>query len=48
MHLPSPTMNTITITPAEPAQHGLLFRLLQLYYFEASTWSDEDILPSGL
>ncbi|SFZ73344.1 GNAT family N-acetyltransferase [Chitinimonas taiwanensis] len=48
MKLPPPTMNTITITPAGPAQHGLLFRLLQLYYFEASHWSDEDILPSGL
>jgi predicted acetyltransferase len=27
---------------------ALLFRLLQLYYFEATHWSGEDLLPGGL
>lgn len=32
---------------AEPADAALLYRLLQLYYFEQSHWSAEDIQPDG-
>lgn len=41
-------MNHIDIERAIPGDHSLLFRLLQLYYFDSTRWSGEDILPDGL
>lgn len=41
-------MNGFTIDRAAPGDKTLLFRLLQLYYFDASRWSGEDILDTGL
>lgn len=41
-------MKSISIDAAGPADQDLLFRLLQLYYFEATRWSGEDVGASGL
>lgn len=41
-------MEALKIIPATLQDATVLFRLMQLYYFEASAWSDEDILPEGL
>lgn len=41
-------MRSLSIERAGRADHALLFRLLQLYYFEATRWSGEDIGPDGL
>lgn len=41
-------MTTISIDVAGPADQDLLFRLLQLYYFEATRWSGEDMAADGL
>lgn len=41
-------MTTISIDVAGPADQDLLYRLLQLYYFEATRWSGEDIAADGL
>lgn len=41
-------MEALKIIVASPQDATVLFRLMQLYYFEASAWSDEDILPEGL
>lgn len=41
-------MPALTIERAGEQDRDLLFRLAQLYYFEASSWSGEDILADGL
>jgi len=41
-------MTSISIDAAGPADQDLLYRLLQLYYFEATRWSGEDLDTSGL
>lgn len=41
-------MNGFDIERAVPGDGALLFRLLQLYYFDATRWSGEDILDTGL
>lgn len=41
-------MPAFSIERATAAEFPLLFRLLQLYYFEATRWSGEDILGDGL
>lgn len=38
----------VDIRLAQAADHALLFRLLQLYYFEATRWSGEDLQADGL
>ena len=40
-------MDGFSIQAATAADKSLLFRLLQLYYFEATRWSGEDILDDG-
>ena len=44
---PAP-MDHFTIERAGIGDAKLLFRLLQLYYFDATRWSGEDILDTGL
>ena len=41
-------MSDLDISLAQASDHALLFRLLQLYYFEASSWSGEDLQSDGL
>lgn len=41
-------MSHIDISLAQAGDHALLFRLLQLYYFEATRWSGEDLQADGL
>lgn len=38
----------VTLRPATVADADVLFHLMQLYYFEASTWSGEDLSAKGL
>lgn len=40
-------MQGLTIATASVADADVLYRLLQLYYFEASAWSGEAIAPDG-
>jgi predicted acetyltransferase len=40
-------MHHLSIERATPGDKNLLFRLMQLYYFEATRWSGEDILEDG-
>jgi predicted acetyltransferase len=41
-------MSQVSVIPLKLDTISALQRLLQLYYFEASFWSKEQILPSGL
>ena len=41
-------MHQFSIHVATPAEQGLLFRLLQLYYFDSTRWSGEDLQDDGL
>lgn len=41
-------MMGVAIDRATVLDQALLFRLLQLYYFEATRWSGEDLGPDGL
>lgn len=41
-------MGALTLVKATPQDADVVFRLMQLYYFEASAWSDEEIRPDGL
>ena len=41
-------MNQLSIEPAQPKDQTLLFRLLQLYFFDSTHWSDEDLQEDGL
>ena len=41
-------MHRFSIDVAQPAERGLLFRLLQLYYFDSTRWSGEDLQDDGL
>jgi predicted acetyltransferase len=41
-------MQLINITRATAGEQTLLYRLLQLYYFESSRWSGEDARNDGL
>ncbi|WP_411850099.1 GNAT family N-acetyltransferase [Stenotrophomonas sp. LGBM10] len=43
-----PVTTPLRMTIATVADTDTLFRLLQLYYFEASAWSGEEIQPDGL
>lgn len=40
-------MHDLSIQCATQGDKDLLFRLMQLYYFEATRWSGEDILENG-
>ena len=40
-------MRGLTLSAASVADTDVLHRLLQLYYFEASAWSGEQIAPDG-
>ncbi|MDY0976296.1 GNAT family N-acetyltransferase [Massilia sp. CFBP9012] len=46
--MPIEVMPAFSIERAVVAERPLLFRLLQLYFFEATRWSGEDILDDGL
>lgn len=41
-------MDGLTIANATPQDANVVFRLMQLYYFEASAWSGEEILADGV
>ena len=41
-------MNELSIEPATLQDKTALFRLLQLYFFDATRWSDEDLQQDGL
>lgn len=41
-------MDGLTLVKATPQDADVVFRLMQLYYFEASAWSDEEIRADGL
>ena len=41
-------MDNLKLVKATPQDAEVVFRLMQYYFFEASAWSDEDILPDGL
>lgn len=41
-------MSDSTISLAVAGEERILFRLLQLYYFESSRWSSEDLQDDGL
>lgn len=41
-------MDGLTLVNATAQDADVVFRLMQLYYFEASAWSDEEILSDGL
>jgi predicted acetyltransferase len=41
-------MNELSIGPASLEDKTLLFRLLQLYFFESTRWSNEDLQEDGL
>lgn len=40
-------MRGLTLAAASPADTDVVYRLLQLYYFEASAWSGETIASDG-
>lgn len=41
-------MNELSVEPATLKDKTLLFRLLQLYYFDSTRWSGEDLQEDGL
>ncbi|MDW5418718.1 GNAT family N-acetyltransferase [Iodobacter sp. CM08] len=41
-------MHQLSIEPAKPEDKTLLFRLLQLYFFDSTQWSEEDLQEDGL
>lgn len=41
-------MSRVKLTPLKMTETAVLQRLLQLYYFEATSWSKEDICSDGL
>jgi predicted acetyltransferase len=41
-------MHDLSIEPATIEDKALLFRLLQLYFFDSTRWSEEDLLENGL
>lgn len=41
-------MNTLSIESAKLKDKTVLFRLLQLYFFDSTRWSGEDLQESGL
>lgn len=41
-------MHELSIERAKPEDKKLLFRLLQLYFFDSAHWSGEDLLEDGL
>ncbi len=41
-------MDGLTLVKATAQDADVVFRLMQLYYFEASAWSDEEIRADGL
>ena len=40
-------MHDLSIEPAKPEEKALLFRLLQLYFFDSTRWSGEDVQEDG-
>lgn len=41
-------MHSLSIQPAKSEEKALLFRLLQLYFFDSTRWSGEDLQEDGL